>query len=262
MVRSKRPCAPPLSRGALETGLALACDFFAPAGLLALSTCSQAMEKLASADRNWKAHTMRFYPGATHLRTFCALTGRREYARLHRIVKAKRPAPPSIETYSALVVVEHRGDTVVEGLFDMTLEDDSVFIEVDAIASAGLKKFGRALASYLLLVSPSFSVCLVRKSDGKCLQLLTDAEVAAFSPVEGETIYQVSDKTPGLWLEWSFVFEERDESQDFEREPGSREGQFLTGTRLKLVYPEGPGSDIAVGPPTILELWGLDPSWI
>ena len=261
MVQSKRPCAPPLSRGALETGLALACDFFAPAGLLALSTCSQAMEKLASADRNWKAHTTRFYPGAMHLRTFCALTGRREYARLHRIVKARRPAPPSIEAYSVLVVVEHHGDTVVEGLFDMTLgpEDDSFFIEIDAIASAGLKEFGRALRSFLLLVSPSFSVCLVRKNDGKCLQLLTDAKVEG-----GETIYQVSDRIPGhnRWLEWSFVFEERDEAQDFEREPGSRGGQVPTGSRLKLVYPEGPGSDIQLGAPAVLQLWDLDPSWI
>ena len=74
----------PVSRTATNLGVALASEFLSAVDLATLGACSRATRKLASVDAAWSAHTARDYPEAARLRAVTgALTGRREYARMH-----------------------------------------------------------------------------------------------------------------------------------------------------------------------------------
>ena len=111
------------SQHAIELGVNLASAYLAPTSLAALCACSRAMKDLASTDAVWSAHTRREYPWSAHLRTVggaCAVSGRREFLRLRKMSERHlTKIYPGVEAYSALVVIEDRGATIIEGLFDI-----------------------------------------------------------------------------------------------------------------------------------------------
>ena len=163
------------SQHAIELGVNLASAYLAPTSLAALCTCSRAMKDLASADALWSAHTRREYPWSAHLRTVggaCAVSGRREFLRLRKMSKRHvTKTYPGVEAYSALVVIENRGATIIEGLFDIDNTDGYLTINV-------LPNNEKLCVDFELLEEEkqmTLSVVLVRKVDGKCTQLLSNA---------------------------------------------------------------------------------------
>ena len=163
------------SQHAIELGVNLASAYLAPTSLAALCTCSRAMKELASADAVWSAHTLREYPWSVHLRTVggaCAVVGRREFVRLRKMSERHvTKGYPGVEAYSALVVIEDRGATVVEGLFDIDETNGELSINV-------LPNNEKLCVDFELLEEEkemTISVVLVRKIDGKCMQLLSNA---------------------------------------------------------------------------------------
>lgn len=163
------------SQHAIELGVNLASAYLAPTSLAALCACSRAMKDLASTDAVWSAHTRREYPWSAHLRTVggaCAVSGRREFLRLRKMSERHlTKIYPGVEAYSALVVIEDRGATIIEGLFDIDETGGELSINV-------LPANEKLCVDFELLEEEkemTISVVLVRKVDGKCMQLLSNA---------------------------------------------------------------------------------------
>jgi hypothetical protein len=182
--REKRPR--PLSRSATETAVKLAGAFLAPAGLDSLGACSRAMKKLAQSNHLWETHTRRCYSEAWTLTevggasSLSALTCRQAYRRVERLWNPRSTyeydAAPGIEEYGALVVIRHYGRIMLNGVFAIESEFPEV-AEFDSetmfMIDAGLLTSGIRLDC-----SPaefSVSVALVRKRDGRCRHLITQA---------------------------------------------------------------------------------------
>jgi len=165
------------SQHAIELGVNLASAYLRPKSLAALCACSRAMKDLASTAAVWSAHTRREYPWSAHLRAVggaCAVVGRREFLRLRKMSERHvTKVYPGVEAYSALVVIEDRGATVVEGLFDIdeTSRNGELSINV-------LPNNEKLCVDFELLEEEkemTISVVLVRKVDGKCMQLVSNA---------------------------------------------------------------------------------------
>jgi hypothetical protein len=188
--REKRPR--PLSRSATETAVSLASAFLAPAGLDSLSACSRAMKKLAQSNHLWETHTRRCYSEAWDLTevggasSSSALTCRQAYRRMERLWNPRSnyvyDAAPGIEEYGALVLVSlYRGShsrtgNMLQGVFGISSE----FPEVAAFDSKTMFAIdaGILTSGIPLDCSPaefSVSVSLVRKRDGRCRHLITQA---------------------------------------------------------------------------------------
>ena len=176
----------PLSQAEIELGMTLVSAFLHPmTDLDTLRTCSRAMKEVATADAVWSAHTRRMYPWARNFSTVggaSAITGRREYLRMKCLswrVGLRKPAHkiPGVDAYSALVVVKYKGDIIVDGLFDMVPDDapDGYGPAVVDVAPAGsLLKHSIAFENFFSDVS--ISVVVVRKADGKAIELFDKAK--------------------------------------------------------------------------------------
>ena len=201
--REKRPR--PLSRAATETAVNLASAFLAPAGLDSLGACSRAMKELAQSNHLWETHTRRRFPEVWHLTevggasSSSALTCRQAYRRMERLWNPEsvyeNDAPPGIEEYSALVVIRHYGRIVLNGVFGISSEFPE-FAEFDSktmfMIDAGLYTSGIRLDC-----SPaafSVSVALVRKRDGRCRHLITQAGFmgGTSSPLQDENYIKMA----------------------------------------------------------------------
>lgn len=165
----------PVSRTATNLGVALASEFLSVVDVVSLGACSRATQKLAAADAAWSAHTARDYPEAAQLRAVTgALTGRPEYVRMQRLLGRRPRTIPGVEAYSALVILKHRGVTIIDGLFDMKKRDD---LEGFAIVFGA---YNQVLEEHCIVdreepADVSITVCVVRKIDGKCMRCITNA---------------------------------------------------------------------------------------
>jgi hypothetical protein len=86
------------------------------------------------------------------------------------------PPWPGVEAYSALVVIEDRGATIIEGLFDIDDTDGQLSINVFPANEKLCVDFELFEQDPAMLIS----VVLVRKVDGKCMQLLEYAYTEDF----------------------------------------------------------------------------------
>jgi len=173
----------PLSQAEIELGMTLVSAFLHPmTDLDTLRTCSRAMKEVATADAVWSAHTRRVYPWAVHLRRSVggasAFTGRNEYVRMESIsLRAVLRKPvreiPGVDAYSALVIVKLKGDIIVDGLFDMVPNEQGPAVVNVAPAGSLLE---HRIQQDNLFSEVAISVVLVRKADGKAIELFDKAK--------------------------------------------------------------------------------------
>jgi hypothetical protein len=157
----------------------MVCSLLAPPELCVVATCSRSMKRVARADHVWRPLTARRFTCAGDLRRASSLTlsGFQEYSRLARIWHHPDRAsqPPGIEAYSVVLEIKIDGRRIVGGVYE--LEDMRDGFDV---GKGNFDPHGRltptALESFAgdPVRRMTVSICVVRKSDQKCLHLATD----------------------------------------------------------------------------------------
>ena len=159
----------------------MVCALLAPPELCLVATCSRSMKRVARADHVWRPLTARRFTCAGDLRrassSSLALSGFQEYSRLARIWHHPDRAsePPGMEAYSVVLEIKIDGRRIVGGVYE--LED--IRTGPNRGKGFGLYDLDPAglLAPSALEARPELmtvSICVVRKSDKKCLHLITD----------------------------------------------------------------------------------------
>mmetsp|Transcript_11892 Transcript_11892/g.35451 ORF Transcript_11892/g.35451 Transcript_11892/m.35451 type:complete len:316 (-) Transcript_11892:34-981(-) len=272
----------PRSRPAFERVAALTCEFLAAKALCAVSACSQSLARVAREDRFWQALTARRFPEARDLRSAASRSsagGFEEFTRMTRIWKVpetffglsdSRRFKPDV--YSMLVVFKVNGERVAGGCFPQKEKSDYGFIiDVEGILAPPFLA-GRGIRLAALADARSgftVSLCVVRNSDGKCLQLLTDVDaeqqtefmcrfegnaleqISEFPSAHEPTEAELDDLQASHGLEISTpVLNEQDELIGFE-------DTKVTLTLFDFIQPYGPAK---VG--HILQCWATSANWI
>ena len=168
---------------------ALVCAFLGAPELCVVATCSRSMKRVARADHVWRPLTARRFTCAGDLRragsSSLALSGFQEYSRLARIWHHpdSAPEPPGMDAYSVVLEINIGGQRIAGGLYELEeIRADSAW----AGEGFGFYDFDRqgrltpdALESFAddLIAIMTLSICVVRKSDKKCLHLVTDIGV-------------------------------------------------------------------------------------
>jgi hypothetical protein len=162
----------------------MVCALLAPPELCVVATCSRSMKRVARADHVWRPLTAQRFTCAGDLRragsSSLALSGFQEYSRLARIWHHPDRAsqPPGIEAYSVVLEIKIDGRRIVGGVYE--LEDMRDGFDV---GKGNFDPHGRltptALESFAgdPVRRMTVSICVVRKSDQKCLHLATDIGV-------------------------------------------------------------------------------------
>ena len=163
----------------------MVCSLLAPPDLCVVATCSRSMKRVARADHVWRPLTARRFTCAGDLRragsSSLALSGFQEYSRLARIWhhpdRASSEPPPGMDAYSVILEIKIDGKRVAGGVYELDIISDGPwegrgfgFYDLDP---AGLLA-PSALEAGALVERMSVSICVVRKSDKKCLHLITD----------------------------------------------------------------------------------------
>ena len=156
---------------------ALVCAFLGPPELGVVATCSNSMKRIAREDHLWQPLTRRFSCAEDLQRAGATLTGFRDYARLVRLWHHPDRAsePSGMEAYSVVLEIKIDGRRIVGGVYE--LED--IRTGPNRGKGFGLYDLDPAglLAPSALEARPELmtvSICVVRKSDKKCLHLITD----------------------------------------------------------------------------------------
>ena len=160
---------------------ALVCAFLGPPELGVVATCSKSMKRIAREDHLWQPLIRRFSCVEDLRRAGCTLTGYREYARLVRLWNhpdnASSEPPPGMDAYSVVLEIKIDGRRIVGGLHELEGISDGPW----AGEGFGFYNFDpagllapSALEAGALEDRMSVSICVVRKSDKKCLHLITD----------------------------------------------------------------------------------------
>ena len=159
----------------------MVCSLLAPPDLCVVATCSRSMKRVARADHVWRPLTAQRFTCAGDLRragsSSLTLSGFQEYSRLARIWHHPDRAsqPPGIEAYSVVLEIKIDGRRIVGGVYE--LEDMRDGFDV---GKGNFDPHGRltptALESFAgdPVRRMTVSICVVRKSDQKCLHLATD----------------------------------------------------------------------------------------
>ena len=159
----------------------MVCSLLAPPDLCVVATCSRSMKRVARADHVWRPLTAQRFTCAGDLRragsSSLALSGFQEYSRLARIWHHpdRASGPPGMEAYSVVLEIKIDGRRIVGGVYE--LED--IRTGPNRGKGFGLYDLDPAglLAPSALEARPELmtvSICVVRKSDKKCLHLITD----------------------------------------------------------------------------------------
>ena len=168
----------------------MVCSLLAPPDLCVVATCSRSMKRVARADHVWRPLTAQRFTCAGDLRragsSSLALSGFQEYSRLTRIWHHPDRAssePPGMDAYSVVLEIKIDGRRVTGGVYELEgISDDSAwagegfgFYDFDRqgrLTPAALESFADDLIAIMTV-----SICVVRKSDKKCLHLITDVGV-------------------------------------------------------------------------------------
>ena len=164
---------------------ALVCAFLGPPELGVVATCSKSMKRIAREDHLWQPLTRRFSCAEDLRRAGSTLTGFREYARLVRLWNHpdRRPSePPGMDAYSVALEIKIDGRRIVGGVYE--LEDmRGAHFAGKGIGFYDFDRQGRLTPTALESFDGDpvgrmvVSICVVRKSDQKCLHLVTDLDV-------------------------------------------------------------------------------------
>ena len=179
-----------LSRTARHTCFSVFLDLrlLYPVELCALISCSRGMEKLASADTVWQPLTRYAFPDARSLHRAGArkVTRRRDFIRMARLWQYREhETVPGVEAYVAVVMIKLNypdfDREIFRGSCPLKVGEESAassrWFEIDIdIAAPRLRRHNIEVArgdpkGFPLRVS----VFLVRKIDGKCKRLVTNA---------------------------------------------------------------------------------------
>ena len=172
----------------------MVCALLAPPELCVVATCSRSMKRVARADHVWRPLTAQRFTCAGDLRragsSSLALSGFQEYSRLARIwdhPDRASPRPPGMDAYSVVLEIKIDGRRITGGVYEL----EKIRTGPYAGEGFGLYDFdphGRltptALASFtvddILHYYIAVSICVVRKSDKKCLHLFTDNGISDY----------------------------------------------------------------------------------
>ena len=161
---------------------ALVCAFLGAPELCVVATCSRAMKRVAREDHLWQPLTRRFSCAGDLQRAGSTLTGYREYARLVRLWNHPDRAsqPPGMDAYSVVLEIKIDGRRIVGGVYELeeirTGPNRGKGFGLYDLDPAGLLA-PSALEAGALVERMTVSICVVRKSDKKCLHLLTDINI-------------------------------------------------------------------------------------
>ena len=169
----------------------MVCSLLAPPELCVVATCSRSMKRVARADHVWRPLTAQRFTCAGDLRragsSSLTLSGFQEYSRLARIWhhpdRASRP--PGMDAYSVVLEIKIDGRRIVGGVYELEeIRVDSAwagkgfgFYDLDPhgrLTPTTLASFGDRVEDMTV------SVCVVRKSDKKCLHLFTDNGISDY----------------------------------------------------------------------------------
>ena len=178
---------------------ALVCAFLGPPELGVVATCSKSMKRIAREDHLWQPLIRRFSCVEDLRRAGCTLTGYREYARLVRLWNhpdnASSEPPPGMDAYSVVLEIKIDGKRIAGGMYELDVIRDGSWAgqgfglyDLDfagLLAPSALESFGDFLDRMTV------SICVVRKSDKKCLHLITDICVRDVDESIDETTYNV-----------------------------------------------------------------------
>ena len=180
----------------------MVCALLAPPELCLVATCSRSMKRVARADHVWRPLTAQRFTCAGDLRragsSSLALSGFQEYSRLARIwhhPDRASPRPPGMDAYSAVLEIKIDGKRIAGGMYELDVIRDGSWAgqgfglyDLDfagLLAPSALESFGDFLDRMTV------SICVVRKSDKKCLHLITDICVRDVDESIDETTYNV-----------------------------------------------------------------------
>ena len=184
---------------------ALVCAFLGPPELGVVATCSNSMKRIAREDHLWQPLTRRFSCAEDLRRAGCTLTGYREYARLVRLWNHPDRAsqPPGMDAYSVILEIKIDGKRVAGGVYELEAIGGGSPWEGKGFGFDDLDPAGLLAPSALEsfdghpVIRMTVSICVVRKSDRKCLHLATDLSVE--QPDETYVYFRVGSERSG-WL--------------------------------------------------------------
>ena len=168
----------------------MVCSLLAPPELCVVATCSRSMKRVARADHVWRPLTAQRFTCAGDLRragsSSLTLSGFQEYSRLARIWDHPDRATsesPGMDAYSVVLEIKIEGRRIAGGVYELEPISDGPwagggfgFYDLDPaglLAPSALVSIAWDPVSRL-----DVSICVVRKSDKKCLHLLTNVGVA------------------------------------------------------------------------------------
>ena len=164
----------------------MVCSLLGPPELCVVATCSRSMKRVARADHVWRPLTAQRFTCAGDLRragsSSLTLSGFQEYSRLARIWHHPDRAsePPGMDAYSVVLEIKIDGRRIAGGVYELDLTSDGPwegrgfgFYDLDP---AGLLA-PSALEAGAVVEHMHVSICVVRKSDKKCLHLVTDVGI-------------------------------------------------------------------------------------
>ena len=161
---------------------ALVCAFLGPPDLCVVATCSRTMKRVAREDHLWQPLTRRFSCAEDLRRAGSTLTGFREYARLVQLWNHPDRAsqPPGMDAYSVILEIKIDGKRVAGGVYELEAIGGGSPWEGKGFGFDDLDPAGLLAPSALEsfdghpVIRMTVSICVVRKSDRKCLHLATD----------------------------------------------------------------------------------------
>ena len=171
---------------------ALVCAFLGPPELCVVATCSRSMKRIAREDHFWQPLIRRFSCAEDLRRAGSTLTGFRGYAKLVRLWNhpdlTSSYEPPGMDAYSLVLEIKIDEKRVAGGVYELErIRDDSAwagegfgFYDFDPhgrLTPTALEYF---TVDDILHYYMSVSVCVVRKSDKKCLHLFTDNGISDY----------------------------------------------------------------------------------
>ena len=250
---------------------ALVCAFLGPKELGVVATCSNSMKRIAREDHLWQPLIRRFSCAEDMRRAGSTLTGFRDYARLVRLWHHPDRAsePPGMEAYSVVLEIKIDGRRITGGVYELEEIRDGPFIgegfgfyDFDPLC----RLTPTALESFTDLDFIFLSLCVVRKSDKKCLHLATD--ISFYDSNEGWVLFDESSTGTSSFNHVDADYEEMyPATHDFRLYGtvwGGEEGDILHGFtdphgELRLWDPE---EGIAVPMEIILARWHASKNWV
>ena len=163
----------------------MVCSLLAPPELCVVATCSRSMKRVARADHVWRPLTAQRFTCAGDLRragsSSLTLSGFQEYSRLAQIWSLDRESEaPGMDAYSVVLEIKIDGRRIVGGVYELeeirTGPNRGKGFGLYDLDPAGLLA-PSALEAGALVERMTVSICVVRKSDKKCLHLLTDINI-------------------------------------------------------------------------------------